>query len=58
MLTCCQLPGWGDADLAWPDVHHLAVRGSQDEVPVDLSVVGRTVGIAEECGDADGKGEQ
>ncbi len=50
--------GRSDPDLARPDVHHLAVGGSQDEVPVDLSVVGRTVGIAEECGDADGKGEQ
>ena len=58
MLTCCQSPGGATPSCARPGVHHLAVGGRQDEVPVDLSVVRRTVGIAEERRDPGGKGEQ
>ena len=61
MLTCCQSPSGATPGLARSGVHHPAVGGREDHVGIDLgvlSVVGRTVGVAEERDDRGGKGEQ
>ena len=48
----------GDPVLARSGVHHPAVGGRQDEVRIDLSVVRRTVWVAEERRHPGGQGEQ
>ena len=52
------LTGRGDAVLGRAGVHHPAVGGGEDDVTTGLSVVRRTVGVAEEGDDPGGEGEQ
>ena len=58
MLTCCHSPGGATPSWAGPAYITRAVGGRQDEVGIDLSVVRRTVWVAEERRHPGGQGEQ